>query len=770
MKLLGRIITSILLLSYCVSLALQADFLCHLLSPLIMIIGFYKVYKAFYIMEYKMHRQLQGLSLSICYFIWTLTTILWGILDIGYQIKPMDFDVFAVGNALTKIFLAIILIINSYQYFRKWNGVQILLDTAVISFFVINLTWIAFLDEDFKNIVLLQSDPAITVGIITDIVIITWIAIYFISIRNGRIKLFNRFLVSGALLYGLVDLVYYYKRFYGTYEPNLYHDAAYMLAFLLVVAAAQLRLKLKDTELYSVINNTGRKGNTYYLFSAPLILIIFKGFSIPDLFSFVIVILLYNIFSNYIQKNIYKESLLLKEQEYNTILEQKVKIRTEELMEKNQELQMLLNQDTVTGLYNRRFLLTYLEEQIKNIKDGETILLLYIDINRFRMIKTMFGHYIGDKILREMARKLKPMENLASRSILASYGDDTYLFAVTGNYSYDKGYEIAQEAIRLGSDIYRVDEYQIRVTVNIGISLYPCDANTKEDLIKNADIAMTQARMQGFNVVQVFDEKLSEAIYRKNAIEIMLKKANFKMDFMVYYQPQFLTESREIIGFEALLRWRTPSGEFIGPGEFIPIAEETGYIIPIGDWVMSMVMKQIIDWNQRFSKRIMIGINVSIKQLNSQHFLDQLKQEIAYWKIQPEWIDIEITETRHLPENRDVMNMLEEIRKLGITISIDDFGTGYSSLSYFKGLPADRIKLAKELIDYIHIDEFDYQLVKSIIMLSKAKGIRVIAEGVETEEQWMALKELQCDEVQGYFFGRPVPAGDIEAAYAEILN
>jgi EAL domain-containing protein (putative c-di-GMP-specific phosphodiesterase class I) len=180
---------------------------------------------------------------------------------------------------------------------------------------------------------------------------------------------------------------------------------------------------------------------------------------------------------------------------------------------------------------------------------------------------------------------------------------------------------------------------------------------------------------------------------------------------------------------------------------------------------MKKVMMQIVDWNHRFHETIMIGINVSLKQLNSHHFYDSLIDEIRRLQINPKWVDIEITESQHLQENPDILRMLADLRKLGISISIDDFGTGYSSLSYLKELPCDRIKLARELIENIHNEDFNYQLVKSIILLSRAKGIRVIAEGIETIEQWEALKELQCDEVQGFYFGRPAPSIDIEETY-----
>jgi EAL domain-containing protein (putative c-di-GMP-specific phosphodiesterase class I) len=338
-----------------------------------------------------------------------------------------------------------------------------------------------------------------------------------------------------------------------------------------------------------------------------------------------------------------------------------------------------------------------------------------------------------------------------------------------GVYDYKSGYNFASEIIRRCSDIYYIDGYQIKVNVNIGISVLPYDATNRDELIKHADIAMTQARTQGLNTIQEFNLEISEVFLRRNTIELMLKKVNFAKEFIIYYQPQLETSTRKIIGFEALLRWRTGSGKFISPGEFIPIAEETGYIIQIGDWVTKEVLKQMIHWNRRFKETVMIGINVSLRQLNTAQFLESLREEIKKLEIEPEWIDLEITESLQLMENPEVLNVLEEIRLLGVKISIDDFGTGYSSLSYFKDLPADRIKLAKELIDFIHKDDFDYQLVKSMILLAHARNIRVIAEGVETIEQWESLKELQCDEVQGFYFGRPVSASEIEAAYGDEL-
>jgi diguanylate cyclase len=768
-RILKRSFFSVIFLCYVTATIFKSDFWGNLLSPVITLETAYLIYKAFFMgIKIKVNR-VPGLFLTFGILSWAIADTLWAVYDLALHINPNESGLITYTYSLTNLFLTLSLSLYGFQIFRKWNIVQMLLDSFVMSFFVIYFIWAVFLDEDVKKLLKLRSDWNSTACIILDILVIMWIVIWYISVRNGSIPLYLRFMSAGTILFSIVDLIYYYQYLFSTYEPNSLLDAAYITSFRLIALSAVLHMNKKGNKSETVLYNTGRKGKGHYLFLAPILLIIFRGFDITILLHFLSAIAFYFMLSYYIQSSIYKEGLLRKEQDLNIVLEQKVKERTEELVEKNKILRHLLNQDYNTGLYNRRYLSAYLEKATASLKDGETIILLHIGINRIRMITTMFGHYVGDKILNEIAQRLKPLNNRTKDSILATYSDDTYIFAAIGQKDSAEGYDLAQEAVRLCSDIYRIEDYQIRITVNIGMSVYPLDAENKEELIKHADIAMTQAGMSGYNLVQAFDAKLSEVMYRKNMIELMLKRVNFNQEFMVYYQPQLHTKSGKIIGFEALLRWKTQNGEFIAPNEFIPVAEETGYIIPIGDWVMRRAIMQICDWNCRFKEKVMIGINVSIKQLNSLQFIENLKAEIASLGAKPEWIDLEITESQHLQENPDVLLLLEEIRRLGVSISIDDFGTGYSSLSYLKGLPADRIKLAKELIDYIHTDDFDYQLVKSIILLSRLKGIRVIAEGIETKEQWDALKELQCDEVQGYYFGRPVPTYEIEETFGDIL-
>lgn len=758
MKKIAKNIAMILIVTaYLAATIFNVKFFTYLFSPLIMVGIFISVYKVFYLKQTNSAIRIGGLFLSLSILSWLVVDIIWWSAKYILNLDQKALHYITFGYSITNLLLTLALSIYGFIIFRTWNMVQVLLDAAILGYFVIDLIWLVFLEEDVKNIMELRSDWCSVTSVILDIILFLWIAIWYLSARKGKIPPYMRLLSSGIFFYIITDLIYYYELFIKDQGPYNILTAMYVGSFLLMAAAAVYYEKGKDKGISLALHNTGRDTRGYYLLAAPAIVIIFKGFDINLLLNFITAILLYHLMTTFIQKNILKESLLLKEQETNIELERKVKERTEELSERNKELQILINQDIITGLYNRRYLLTYLGKAIDTLEEGQTILLLYIDINRFKMISTMFGHYVCERILANMAKRLKPLEQKAKNTILASYGEDTYIFAAIGDYDYGHGYAFAQEAIRLGSDIYQIDDYQIRITVNIGISIFPYDALTKEELIKHADIAMNQARKQGFNVVCEYDYKLIEALYRRNSIEILLKRVNFKQEFMIYYQPEFACKNLKIIGFEALLRWKTSEGEWIGPSEFIPVAEETGYIIPIGDWVMRTALRQLLDWNTLFDDKITMGINVSLKQLNNMHFTRRLREEMEALHIRPEWIDIEITESIELLENQEVLQTLEEIRKLGVSISIDDFGTGFSSLSYFKSLPADRIKLARELIEYIHVDEFDYQLVKSIIMLAKAKGIRVIAEGVEKKEQWEVLKELQCDEVQGFYFGRPVP-------------
>ncbi|MGB4661504.1 MAG: bifunctional diguanylate cyclase/phosphodiesterase [Mobilitalea sp.] len=765
---LTKIIGIILFLLYIMAIVNHLVILGDLLSLVLTFFMFLLISRTYYRDVDRRYSRSAGFFLSLGFGTWAASDIAWTISD-AFLSSAANENILYIYD-MTSLFFLIAISIYGLHIMRKWNRVQGLLDVVVITFLVLELIWIILFNESMDSIYRLQSDWRAAILFIADLIMVIEIVIWFLSIRNGKLQLYIRFASAGVLMYALIDLVYYFAKYSYIEVNSSYLDILYVFSFGIIGVGGLLREKMKDTNIEVPNDNVGRKGKSVLLLGAPLLLIIFKGFEVEYLLECVSIIMIYSMIAYYIQKNIYKEGLLYKEKELNIVLEHKVQERTEELSKQNIRLECLLNQDGVTGLYNRRYLLTFLEQAITSLKPKETILLLSIDVNRFKMITTMFGHHIGEIILLEMAEKLSPLIRPGKESILAAYSEDTFVFAIKGQYNYSDGYETAYRAIELCSDIYWIEEYRINITVNVGISILPVDAQTKEELIKHADIAMVQSKEYGCNLVQEFDAKLSEVIFRKNTIEIMLKRVEFKQEFMMYFQPQVNTRMGGLIGFEALLRWKTSTGEFISPGEFIPIAEETGYIVPIGEWVMKTSLLQLAQWNKINKNKIMMGINVSLKQLNSDQFFIHLVTLIEELSLNPKWIDIEITESIQLQDNPDIMKVLEDMRELGITISIDDFGTGYSSLSYLKDLPVDRIKIAKELIDQITIDDFGYQLVKSIIMIAHVRGIRVIAEGVEKEEQWVALSQLLCDEIQGYFFGRPMSVEDMWKLYGDVLK
>ncbi|MDF2908104.1 MAG: diguanylate cyclase [Herbinix sp.] len=770
MAFIRRSIAALLFLAYFIAIHLKSDFWGNILSPIVTLLTCYVVFRAFFYDSKPRSKNVPGLLLAVGIFVWALSDILWAVLSIGFHIDPEEVMVITLGYILTNVLFVISLSMYGFRECRKWNLVQVLLDTIVEVFFVVYVVWIFFLDQRIENLVELQTDYLSHFAILLDIIVIIWIVIWYMSFRNGKLPLHMRFVSAAVLIFSLTDLVYYYQYFFEEYDPNTLLDSIYVVSFGLLALAGTLKHALPKEEVSSEVFNIGRKSKGLYLLTVPLVVIIFKGFLVVMLFQFMLVILFYTMLSNYIQNNIRKNELLAKELELNSKLEHMVKERTEELTEKNKILEEMINHDLITGLWNKRYLLPYLDKEIQQRLEEETIALFYIDINRYKMISTMFGHYIGEGILIGVAERLTSLMKEIPNSVLTSYGEDMFVVVIKGEYDMNDRQLLANKIIMTTSDIYRLEEYQIRITVNVGISIYPGDAISKEELIKHADIAMSHARSFGFNAIQEYDFLLSNNFYRRNSIEIMLKKVNFDQEFMIYYQPQLSADQRRLIGFEALIRWRTPKGEFIPPMEFIPIAEETGYIVTIGDWVMKKALRQLAEWNRVADEKLTIGINISLKQLNTVQFTESLYEEIRQLRLQPEWIDIEITESIQLQDNAEMISILEEIRQKGITVSIDDFGTGFSSLSYFRNLPIDRIKLARELVQSVHIDKFDYQLIKSIIQISRAKGVRVIAEGVETEEQWATLKELGCDEVQGYLFGIPMPVAEVEATYNELLH
>ncbi|MDD4843891.1 MAG: bifunctional diguanylate cyclase/phosphodiesterase [Anaerotignum sp.] len=455
------------------------------------------------------------------------------------------------------------------------------------------------------------------------------------------------------------------------------------------------------------------------------------------------------------------DRLLLKtEKETNEYLEKLIADRTQELNLANRHLKEISNTDALTGLFNRRYFIHYLDslissERIKNFA------LLYIDTNRFKPINDSYGHEIGDKVLYTLGNRFSEYSS-SSRTAFRIGGDE---FAVIIENYTDKS-EITFNANKIFEILQlpiSIPPYSFTLTASIGISLYPSDAKEKNLLIRYADIAMYEVKSKSFqNSYLFFDKLLLEKSNKKYETEVLLQNADYDKEFVLYYQPQYNTDNKSLIGMEALIRWIHPQKGFIPPSDFIPIAEETGLIIQIGEWVVEKAFSQIKEWNQTYSMNLKMSINISPIQVKNTDFVDWLWKKMQHEKVNPEWIDLEITESVAMISNASIENIFDMLNDIGVSISIDDFGTGYSSLSYIRKYNIDRLKIAKELIDNIAHDENSLLIVQAIIMMAKGMKLKTISEGVEEDDQLEILKRLECDEIQGYIFGRPVPSDEFE--------
>ncbi|MGB4659299.1 MAG: EAL domain-containing protein [Mobilitalea sp.] len=606
-----------------------------------------------------------------------------------------------------------------------------------------------------------QSRLRTCFAITYDLIIYAWINVWAFSTRSIKPPFHLRFLVTGGLVFVASDFIYYYIYFYSEYESNSWIDAAYVLGFSFMAISVFLKGKLKPAHTLKESPNKASYNKGYYkmgfeilILLAPILVFLFQRTQLLYFILLIVSLLIYYILINYTQKNIFQEQLLEIEKRNVSELEKKVEKRTEEIFR-------ILNTDFLTGLNSRRYFESKLTDEINNIKTDEQVALLYIDQNKSKAIKHLYGKDTAENLLKKLAETIDQISTM-HKGILAAYEDDVFVIMIKGYRVTEGAGRLAEQIITRCNELFYVDNHAIRITLNIGISCYPRDTLHDSDLIKNADIAMMQARTKGFNQIQLYNEKIGSMNYNRNRIEMKLKKVVFDKGFRLHYQPQVYCQSGELCGFESLIRWYEDGEVFISPMDFIPIAEEIGLIVPLGYWIMETAAKQYATWKKETGNDYRISVNVSSKQLIEVDFARRLQDILDKYNIKPGMFEIEITESYQIENSLNIVETLNEIKKLGVSIAIDDFGTGYSSLYYVKNIPTDRIKIAKELIDNIENDVYSNSIIQMAISVAKVKGIKVIAEGVETKEQLDCLRELGCDEIQGYYFSKPLPAEEVE--------
>ncbi|HEY9190256.1 MAG TPA: EAL domain-containing protein [Sulfurovum sp.] len=426
------------------------------------------------------------------------------------------------------------------------------------------------------------------------------------------------------------------------------------------------------------------------------------------------------------------------------------------------------NQDELTGLYNRRYFLDYMDELLKRVYEtGETVHIYLIDLDYFKTINDSLGHDIGDELLIAVSKRIKLFSQ--DTHVLARLGGDEFVLVSKESCSEEDAYDFALRLLDNIREPYIVDQHHLYVSASIGVHQIHPDSLDSMTLLKNVDIAMYDAKTKGRDTVMLFDESLSYEINEHLMIEQKLHSALKHHQLDVYYQPQF-DSTRQMIGCEVLIRWEDKSFGVIAPDVFIPIAEKTGLIIDLGSYVMNEMFQTLHDWNVRGVALKHVSVNVSIKQLLHYSFVKEVEALLQMYQLQSsdQKIVFEITESIFARDVHNVLEIMHKLRKLGIFFSIDDFGTGYSSLSYLNTLPVTELKIDRSFIEQSGKDESNRNMIKTIISIAKNFDLTIVAEGVETEEQFDFLSANGCDLYQGFYFGNVIPKGEFEENY--LLN
>lgn len=427
----------------------------------------------------------------------------------------------------------------------------------------------------------------------------------------------------------------------------------------------------------------------------------------------------------------------------------------------NEELHYMAYYDTLTGLYNRNYFVRLLSEWIRIAKDtNETVAVMCLDFDEFKKINDGLGLVAGDELVQSFGLFLKDM--MDDRIIASHVNDDTYYLAIKnpmGNHSVEQIYEIIQK--RLEKPFRLLGGHEVFMTLCAGVAEFPDASTDCLELINCAEVVMFRAKEQGKNQIKYFEAPILQDFIDTINLENRLKEAIDQNRFVLYYQPQYDSKTKELRGVEALVRWKDENDKIIGPGYFIPIAEKNGMIVPIGSWVMEEGIKKCAAWKEKYNCGMVLSINISALQYKRPDFVNNLFELLEKYHVDPKDIELEITESVLIDDFDQVVEKLHVIKEYGIKISLDDFGTGFSSLSYLKGLPIDTLKIDKSFIDTVIEDESTQVITESIVSMVKKLGYETVAEGVETQEQFDYLKRIDCDNIQGFLLGKPMPEEDL---------
>jgi diguanylate cyclase (GGDEF)-like protein/PAS domain S-box-containing protein len=448
--------------------------------------------------------------------------------------------------------------------------------------------------------------------------------------------------------------------------------------------------------------------------------------------------------------------------------EQYISIRTDITEQKKVEEQIshMAQYDELTGLANRRLFRQTLRRDLDN-KEVSDLAVIFLDLDRFALINDTLGHEAGDELLKEVANRLHAWQTSHPFVLTSRYGGDEFIILII-NHNEEQLRKALIEIQELVAKPYFINQEEFRLSGSMGVAIYPQDGIHSEELIKHADMAMYNAKNTGSSLLFHYQEHKNQ-LNREMQLERSLHKALDDHSFELFYQPKVDVKSKMIIGTEALLRWRHESMGMISPAEFIPIAERSRLIIPIGTWVLKQAIAQNAKWHREGHHSLIIAVNVSPIQLKQRHFVTLVKEVLRDVGLSPEHLELEITERVAMDNEKIVIRKLQALQSLGVKVALDDFGTGYSSLKYLKSYGMNTLKIDQAFISDYCLENEATSLIPGIIAIGHAVGMKIVAEGVETKEQVEYLEGKGCDIIQGYVYSRPAPPDELQRMFTNKL-
>jgi diguanylate cyclase (GGDEF)-like protein len=423
------------------------------------------------------------------------------------------------------------------------------------------------------------------------------------------------------------------------------------------------------------------------------------------------------------------------------------------------ELQFQATHDSLTGLPNRVLLLDRLQQAVENGKrNNKSFAVLFLDLDRFKLINDSLGHSAGDELLAAATKRLRSV--IRSFDTLARLGGDEFVIIANDLFQQSNVNIMAEAVLNAIKQPYNIRGHDLTITTSIGISIYPQDGQTPDVLLQNADSAMYYAKKCGCDQFQLYVAQMNEKFILQLDAESQLQHALENNELCLWYQPEYDIKTDSVDTVEALIRWNHPMKGLLLPIDFIPFAEETGLIVPIGEWVMREACRQNKAWQNAGLPFVRVAVNLSAQQLQQFNLIEMIQNILKETKLESKYFEIELSENCII-NNASVFRMLHQMKALGIKISIDDFGTSYNSLSYLRYLPLDRLKIDRSFVQNIESSSGDEIIIRAIIAMAQSLNLDILAEGVETKHQLEFLKKQECKEIQGYYFSQPLPADQI---------